>query len=333
MTDDRARAAAARSDVSARRLLRRRDLLLGASGAALSLVGCRSSATEAPLPPPSPEARSVVAILDGISTLEGAGVRLRRTIGSRALPLLDPFLLLDDIRSDRPEDYERGFPEHPHRGFETVTYVISGAVEHRDSVGNHGRLVDGSAQWMTAGHGIVHSEMPARSEGLFWGLQLWVNLPRASKMVPPRYQDIPRERIAELSIRGARARLVAGELQAERGPVDGIVVAPTMLDVTVAPGETFEHELPAGHTAFAYGLDGHTLLGAEGAAVQRAQIGVLGAGALVRARGGPEGARFLLLAGQPIGEPVARRGPFVMNTEEELDRAFAEYRAGTLTRI
>jgi redox-sensitive bicupin YhaK (pirin superfamily) len=247
--------------------------------------------------------------------------------------VLDPFLLLDDIRSDRPEDYERGFPEHPHRGFETVTYVLSGTVHHKDSVGNEGRLTDGAAQWMTAGHGIVHSEMPDRREGLFWGLQLWVNLPRASKMTAPRYQDIAPARIPEVSVSGARVRLVAGEVGRERGPVDGIVVAPTMMDVTLGPGQVFEHELPPGHTAFAYGLDGASEVGAEAAVVARAQIAVLGPGALFRARGGRDGGRLLLLAAQPIGEPVARRGPFVMNTEEELDRAFADYRAGTLTTI
>ncbi len=312
--------------------LSRRQLLVGGSATSLSLFACH----EADRPQPSAwstEARSVVGVVDGAPTTEGAGVHLRRTIGGRALSLVDPFLLLDDIRSDRPEDYERGFPNHPHRGFETVSYVISGAVEHRDSEGNHGRLVGGSAQWMTAGHGIVHSEMPKTDGGLFWALQLWVNLPRARKLVKPRYQDISPDRIVEVGVSGARVRLIAGELQNERGPVDGIVVAPTMIDVSIEPGQTFEHELPSGHAAFAYGLEGSAQIGGEGSVVGRGQIGVLGNGPMFRARGGADGARLLLVAAQPIGEPVARRGPFVMNDEAELDQAFADYRAGTLTHI
>lgn len=308
--------------------------MLGASSTAVfSLLGCQSNADRPTPSIPSPEARAVVSLIDGAPTMEGAGVHLRRTIGARALPMLDPFLLLDDICSDRPEDYMRGFPDHPHRGFETVTYVIAGAVEHRDSEGNHGRLVGGSAQWMTAGHGIVHSEMPRNDSGGLFGLQLWVNLPRAQKMVTPRYQDIPPDRIAELGVNGAQVRLVAGEIQHQRGPVDGIVVAPTMYDVTLAAGQVFEQELTAGHTAFAYGLDGTAQVGGEGTVIGRAQIGVLGPGATFRAQGGPNGGRLLVVAAQPIGEPVARRGPFVMNEEAELDQAYAEYRAGTLTRI
>src|SRR4051812_24794902 len=182
--------------------------------------------------PPSLE-REVVQRIDAQPTIEGAGVRLRRSLGSRALPLLDPFLMLDEFHSDRPEDYAAGFPSHPHRGFETVTYMLDGAMEHRDSLGNHGRLGPGSVQWMTAGHGIVHSEMPQQDKGRLWGFQLWVNLPAAHKMIRPRYQDIAPARVVEAMIDDASVRLVAGELDGRRGPVEGIVTAPEMLDVNL----------------------------------------------------------------------------------------------------
>src|SRR5258708_1642589 len=236
----------------------RRQLLHGAAlavpASALG-VACRSAETASrsaqPLAPQR-DVRSVAFVMDAAPTLEGAGVRLRRSIGSRALSLLDPFLLLDEIHSDRVEDYVKGFPTHPHRGFETVTYMISGFMQHRDSLGQGGQLAAGSAQWMTAGHGIVHSEMPNPDGNVFWGLQLWVNLPRADKLMRPRYQNVAPDRIPELSLAGAPVRLVAGQLGAERGPVDGISVEPTLLDVRLPPGARFEHELPREHTAFAY---------------------------------------------------------------------------------
>ena len=269
-------------------------------------------------------------VVPGTRTREGAGVKLARTLGSAALPLLDPFLLLDEIKSDHLEDYAPGFPRHPHRGFETVTYMIEGAMEHGDSLGNAGRLGPGAAQWMTAGHGIVHSEMPKQDSGLLWGLQLWVNLPRARKMTKPRYQDIAPDRIPEVSVRGARVRLVAGAIGGERGPVDGISVAPTMLDVSLPPGGSFEHELPRSQTVFAYVLDGSVQVGAAATHVPRGSLAILGEGksALLRSEAG---GRFLLLAGDPLGEPVARRGPFVMSTEAELDQAVLDYQAGRLT--
>src|SRR4051812_7126447 len=201
--------------------------------------------------PPSLE-REVVQRIDAQPTIEGAGVRLRRSLGSRALPLLDPFLMLDEFHSDRPEDYAAGFPSHPHRGFETVTYMIQGAMAHRDSLGNHGRLGPGSTQWMTAGHGIIHSEMPEQENGLMWGFQLWVNLPASHKMTQPRYQDLAPGRIEEIRLGDATVRLVAGEALGRRGPVDGIVTAPHMLDVALAPRGRFEHPLPASHNAFVY---------------------------------------------------------------------------------
>ena len=279
------------------------------------------------------EARELSLLVPSAPTIEGAGVHLRRSLGSRALPQLDPFLLLDDIHSDRASDYESGFPRHPHRGFETVTYVISGVIEHQDSMGNRGRLTDGSAQWMTAGHGIVHSEMPKQESGVLWGLQLWVNLPKASKLVKPRYQDIAPGRIPEISATGSKVRLVAGALQNETGPVTGIVQDPTMLDVTLEAGRVFEHGLAPSHTAFIYVLDGAIELGTERTIVPAKTLAVLGPGALFRARGSSSGGRLLLLAAAPIGEPVARRGPFVMNTEDELDQAVSDYQTGRLTEI
>ena len=269
-------------------------------------------------------------MLDSTPTMEGAGVSLRRSLGARALPALDPFLLLDEIHSDRVEDYVKGFPTHPHRGFETVTYMIRGYMEHRDSLGQGGQLVAGSAQWMTAGHGIVHSEMPNPDGNVFWGLQLWVNLPAAQKLTKPRYQNVAPDRIPELSVKGAPVRLVAGTLGSEHGPVDGISVAPTLLDLRLPAGGTFEHELPREHTLFAYVLEGHAQLGEARRAAGAGQIAVFGPGRVLTLRASSGGARVLIVAGQKIGESVARRGPFVMNTQAELDQAYEDFRNGVL---
>jgi redox-sensitive bicupin YhaK (pirin superfamily) len=198
-------------------------------------------------------ARTVSQIVSGQPTSDGAGVRLTRVIGSPALEQLDPFLLLDEFKSDRADDYLAGFPDHPHRGFETVTYMLAGAMEHRDHAGNRGELAAGSVQWMTAGRGIVHSEMPRQRDGLMWGFQLWVNLPARDKMMAPRYQDIAPERIPEAKLaEGASARVIAGEVSGVRGPVEGIATAPLYLDVRLSPGAAVEVPLPSGHSAFAY---------------------------------------------------------------------------------
>ncbi len=263
------------------------------------------------------------------NTRDGAGVALGRTIGSRALPMLDPFLMLDEIKSEAAGDYIKGFPDHPHRGFETVTIMIDGAMEHRDTVGNRGRLTSGSVQWMTAGSGIIHSEMPQQERGLLWGFQLWVNLPRKLKMMRPRYQDIARDRVPVVGTTGP-TRVLAGELGGETGPVADIVVAPTMLDVTIPAGASFEHALPDTHNAFAYVLSGDALMGSDQRHVASRELAVLGQGATFVASAPSGDVRLLLVAGEPIGEPVARRGPFVMNTEAELEQAFADYRAGRL---
>jgi redox-sensitive bicupin YhaK (pirin superfamily) len=311
----------------------RRDVLraLAAGVPAGALAACRIDDPRRLHPgaagPPHP--REVTNLVDAQPTVEGAGVRLRRSLGSRALPLLDPFLMLDEIHSDRPDDYLPGFPSHPHRGFETVTYVLEGAMEHRDSLGNHGHLGPGSAQWMTAGHGIVHSEMPQQDRGLMWGFQLWVNLPAANKMIRPRYQDIAPSRIVETTVGDASVRLVAGTIGKERGPVEGIVTAPEMLDVDLPARGSLRHPLPPTHTAFVYVIRGTAQIGGARTAVGEGQLAVLGPGDDLALRS-ERGARMLCLAGRPIGEPVARYGPFVMNSDEELRQAVDDYRAGRL---
>ncbi|MFO0665110.1 MAG: pirin family protein [Polyangiaceae bacterium] len=301
------------------------------------LSGCKSGPAEPqrearPAPPAiSRSEREVRLIVPSVATSDGAGVKLRRALGAKSLSMLDPFLLLDEMRSDKPEDYRAGFPTHPHRGFETVTYVIEGAADHKDSLGNEGHLGAGSAQWMTAGRGIVHSEMPthdATSERL-WALQLWVNLPASLKMGKPRYQDIPKQRIPELSVDGSRVRLVAGQVGGSRGPVEGIATSPMMFDVTVEPRGRFVHATPPGHNAFVYVLDGAVSFGEERKVVQRGEVGVLTAGERIT-MSSEAGGRVLFFAGRPIGEPVARSGPFVMNTEAELEKAWSDYRKGRL---
>jgi hypothetical protein len=278
--------------------------------------------------------RPVVTVVTGQDTSDGAGVRPKRVIGTEALDHLDPFLLLDEFKSDRAGDYIAGFPDHPHRGFETVTYMLAGSMRHRDHKGNQGDLVAGSVQWMTAGRGIIHSEMPRQKDGLMWGFQLWVNLPARDKMIPPRYQDIPPERIPETRAgEGVRVRVVAGQSDGTRGPVEGVVTQPLYLDVSMAPGTRFQHPVPAGHTAFAYVYEGEAELGAtEGRAGSRLAAGtlaVLGDGDAVAAATTTSPARFLLLAARPLREPIARYGPFVMNTRAEIMRAVQDLQNGT----
>lgn len=276
--------------------------------------------------------REVTKLVPSTPTSDGAGVKLNRSLGTQALPMVDPFLMLDEFRSDDPNDYLAGFPDHPHRGFETVTYMLAGEMEHRDSAGNSGLLVGGGAQWMTAGRGIVHSEMPRQKDGLMWGFQLWVNLPRAEKMRAPRYQDLRPDQIPEVELQGAKVRVVAGEVGGVRGPVEGVVVEPTMLDLTLKPGARFVQTLPAKHAAFLYVFGGAAQVGpGDGVRVPRGAAAVLGEGETVTIVGDAEdGARVLLLAARPLGEPVARYGPFVMSTGDEIRRAIADYQAGRL---
>jgi len=319
-------------------LLGRRAALTAMTGA---VVACRteapssssssSSSSSMSPAPASPSSRAPVRVIDAQGTKDGAGVKLSRALGGRALPMLDPFLLLDEFHSDDPNDYAAGFPDHPHRGFETVTYMLEGAMEHKDSVGNSGRLVAGSAQWMTAGHGIVHSEMPKQERGLMWGYQLWVNLPKSRKMIKPRYQDIAPGKIPELDREGARVRVVAGNAFNVAGPVTGIDVDPLFLDVSLQKSVRFEAPLPSDHNAFAFVTQGAVRLGPARTEVRAGQIAVLGPGDRVNATcDSSSGGRMLLLAGRPINEPVARGGPFVMNTQEEIQQAWDDYRSGRL---
>jgi len=277
--------------------------------------------------------RRVVKIVTGQPTSDGAGVRLRRVIGTQDLDHLDPFLLLDEFKSDRPDDYLAGFPDHPHRGFETVTYMLAGSMRHQDHVGNRGELIAGSVQWMTAGRGIIHSEMPQQKDGLMWGFQLWVNLPARDKMTAPRYQDVPPEKVPTVALAdGASARVLVGEAGGVSGPVNGVATQPLYLDVTLAPRGHLSHGLPTGHSAFAYVYDGRARFGPleDSTEVAAGQLAVLGDGELVNVATSDGTARFLLLAARPLREPIARYGPFVMNTREEILQAVQDYQRGTL---
>ena len=276
-----------------------------------------------------PKHKKVVRKLRGQATSDGAGVKLTRVIGTQALNYLDPFLLLDEFRSDDPGDYIAGFPEHPHRGFETVTYMLAGRMRHRDNQGNHGLPKPGSIQWMTAGRGIIHSEMPEQEDGLMWGFQLWVNLPASQKMKTPGYQDIDPEAVPVVaSDSAAHVRVLAGEYAGATGPVKGVPVDPLYLDVTLStPGSRAEIPVKPGHNAFIYVFEGEARVGDADTGLQRGELGVLGEGdALVVSAA--EHARFILVAGRPLGEPVARHGPFVMNTPEEIRAAFDDFQSG-----
>src|SRR2546428_6322954 len=252
--------------------------------------------------------RRIGQVVTGQPTSDGAGVRLNRVIGTAALDHLDPFLLLDEFKSDRPGDYLAGFPDHPHRGFETVTYMLAGAMQHRDHVGNQGELVAGSVQWMTAGRGIVHSEMPQQKDGLMWGFQLWVNLPARDKMTAPRYQDIPPGKIPEVELApGVRARVIAGEAAGVRGPVEGIVTQPLYLDVRMEPRSRATLVLTPGHAACAYVYEGQAALGADTKAqeIPAGRLAVLGdRDRLTAGTGGARG-RFLLLAARHLRGPTS----------------------------
>ena len=274
--------------------------------------------------------RQVTRVVRGRPTSDGAGVKLTRVIGQPALDMLDPFLMLDEFRSDQASDYIAGFPEHPHRGFETVTYMLAGRMRHGDNQGNSGLLTAGSVQWMTAGRGIVHSEMPEQEDGLMWGFQLWVNLPAKDKMTAPRYQDIAPERIPDIELApGVRARVIAGEVGGVRGPVEADATAAVYLDLRLEPGAALEVPLPAGHNAFAYVYAGQVRVGAGPTSeLLRGDLGVLGSGDRVRIAAPEAAARLIVVAGKPFNEPVAKYGPFVMNTQQQIVQAVEDFRAG-----
>ena len=272
--------------------------------------------------------RGVVAVIRGIPTSDGAGVKLTRVIGQRALPDLDPFLMLDEFGSEKGADYIGGFPDHPHRGFETVTYMLDGRMRHGDNKGHSGLLVSGSVQWMTAGRGIVHSEMPEQEDGLMRGFQLWVNLPAKDKMCQPRYQEYAPEKIpVSHPAPGVTVKVIAGEVVGVKGPVGGVATDPTYLDIALEKGASFSHALPKDYNAFAYVFEGSAMVGIKELESQQLAVLSLGERFEVRADDGP--ARLILVAGKPLREPVAKYGPFVMNTAEEIHQAIADFQAGT----
>jgi redox-sensitive bicupin YhaK (pirin superfamily) len=298
------------------------------------------------------ETRKIQKVLKSKPTIEGAGVHLKRAFGFSEVPTFDPFLLLDDFHSDNPEYYLKGFPWHPHRGIETITYVLHGEVEHGDSMGNKGVINTGDVQWMTAGGGIIHQEMPKGDEnGLMWGFQLWANLPASHKMMDPRYRDLKSEQIPEVTLEnGAKIKIICGEVKGKRGPVQDIVIDPEYLDVMLPPGSEFIHPVKRGHTVFAYIFAGkgyfceeknpftYEVQGENYFDIQRdPHVGMenlllFDDGDQVLVSTESESVRFLLLSGRPIGEPVAWHGPIVMNTQEELRIAFEEYRGGTFIK-
>jgi len=297
--------------------------------------------------------RQIKKVWKSIPTIEGAGVHLKRVFGFRELPQLDPFLLLDCFHSDKREDYVRGFPWHPHRGMETITYVLDGDVEHQDSLGNKGIIQPGDVQWMTAGSGIIHQEMPkGNAKGQMWGFQLWANLPRSAKMMGPRYREVKQAQIPSVKTAdGASIRIIAGRIGDVQGPVKEIVTDPEYLDVSVPAGKTFMHPVKPGYTAFAYVVEGQAHFDAGRNPFDREAIGENYfdmqlscackegdlalyelAGDTVSIATDKDAVRFLLISGKPLKEPVAWYGPIVMNTKEELQAAFQEYQSGTFIK-
>lgn len=283
--------------------------------------------------------RKIVKKLAGQATSDGAGVKLKRFIGSHEISFLDPFLLLDEFKNDDPKAYVAGFPNHPHRGFETVSYMIEGRMRHRDSVGNQGLLTPGSAQWMTAGRGIIHSEMPEMADAiekktdtgktppLLWGYQLWVNLPARLKMTEPKYQDITPEKIPSVKTDAMTVRLIAGTFNGVAGAAETNIPV-HYFDINFNGDGVFEHIIPAQFNAIVVGVAGGAESGGE--KISTGDIAVYGGGESVKISG-HAGSRVLFIAGEPIGEPIARYGPFVMNTKEEVYQAFADYESGTFT--
>jgi quercetin 2,3-dioxygenase len=285
--------------------------------------------------------RSLIHVIESIPTSDGAGVKLRRSLGSQGGLHVDPFLMLDEFYSDNPDDYLSGFPAHPHRGFETVTYMLDGHMRHEDHLGNRGDLGPGDVQWMTAARGIIHSEMPQQSAGRMRGFQLWLNLPSQEKMRPAAYRDIPAGEIPLLKLpRGGEVKVIAGALELDEetvhGPVNGsgakLSTDPLYLDVRLPAGAEFGAPIAAGHSAFLYAYEGSAKVGTVGAAkpLPHRAAGVLSDGDSVRVEAGGDGVRFLLLAARPLREPVVQYGPFVMNTREEIEQALADYRDGRL---
>jgi quercetin 2,3-dioxygenase len=276
--------------------------------------------------------RTLQKVIASIAASDGAGVKLRRSLGSGPLARHDPFLMLDEFYSDDPNDYLAGFPSHPHRGFETVTYMLDGHMQHKDSGGNTGDLGPGDVQWMRAARGLIHSEMPRQTEGRMRGFQLWLNLPAKEKMVPPAYRDIPAGEIPSVVVDGGKVKVIAGRFGATQGAVRGGSTDPYYWDVMLEPGAKLEASLPQAHNAFLYAYEGEAFVGEDRKALAHRAAGVLSLGEALRLEAGVKGARVLVLAGRPIGEPVVQYGPFVMNSREEIEQAIADYQAGEFAR-
>ena len=283
--------------------------------------------------------RMVIQIIEPQPVLEGAGVRLKRSIATRALDHVDPFLLFDHFGSANPEDYIKGFPMHPHRGIETVTYMIEGHVNHKDSIGNSGSINAGDVQWMTSGSGIMHEEMPQAQTGEMVGFQLWVNLPAELKMMAPRYQNIESNQIPVINREdGVKIRVIAGKVDNIRGPVAEIVAEPTYLDVTIPPDSSFSHPVRRGHAAFTYVFEGTGYFGANNEeyenrnTISQPRLVVFGDGDYIGVNTADQPVRFLLISGQPLNEPIARYGPFVMNTQAEIEQALEDLKNGTFVK-
>lgn len=276
------------------------------------------------------QARTVERIVTGTATSDGAGVKLTRVLTQDLQRRLDPFLMLDAFGTDNPGDYIGGFPDHPHRGFETITYMLAGRMRHRDSAGNQGLLQSGGVQWMTAGRGVIHSEMPEQESGRMEGFQLWLNLPAAEKMRAPWYRDIADAEIPSLrTADGVTVRLIAGDSHGSSGAMQRETTQPLYLDLHMPAGSSFEQPLPGSHNAFAYVYRGALEIGTR--QVEQRQMAVLANGGDgVRLRAAADGARVLLIAGQPLNEPIAQCGPFVMNTNEQIFQAVQDYQAGRL---
>ena len=279
--------------------------------------------------------RRLQAIIPAVAASDGAGVKLRRSLGWAPQVRFDPFLMLDEFFSDDPNDYLAGFPSHPHRGFETVTYMLEGHLRHEDVFGHRGDLGPGDVQWMTAARGIIHSEMPQQAEGRMRGFQLWINLPAREKMKPAAYRDIPASAIPGVPLEGGgEARVIAGALEhggtATAGPIGGLSTEPMYFDLRLPAGVTGTIPTPAVHNSFLYVYEGEAVVGVDARALPFRAAGLLTPGTDVRIRAGERGAKLLFLSGKPIGEPVVQFGPFVMNTREEIEQAILDYQNGRL---
>lgn len=279
--------------------------------------------------------RQLQQIIPSHATSDGAGVQISRTLGQTQQARFDPFLMLDEFKSDSADDYIGGFPSHPHRGFETVTYMLDGHMLHEDHMGNQGHLRSGDVQWMTAGRGIIHSEMPQQESGRMHGFQLWINLPAAEKLKPANYRDIPAQEIPALELEnGGRVKVIAGTVSADgntaEGPIQGLSTEPSYWDLQLPPSADFSQTMPRGHHVFLYMYDGEAGVGESARRLVSGNAGLLSDGDDLTLTAGPQGARLLILAGKPIGEPIAQYGPFVMNTSDEIEEAINDYRAGRL---